>query len=61
MNKPVKYKEPNALIEARKLVNSLIFGTDAWENAMQEVRRLAQIETDADQAIVNHKCTFDRD
>jgi hypothetical protein len=61
MKKPAKYKEPKALIEARKLVNSLNFGTDAWETAMQEVRRLAQIETDSDQALVNHKCVFDRD
>lgn len=55
------YKEPKALTEARKLVNSLTFGTEAWEEAMSNVRKLVQAETDADQALINHRCVFDRD
>lgn len=55
------YKEPKALIEARKLANSLTFGTDAWEEAMNNVRKLVQAETDADQALINYRCAFDRD
>lgn len=55
------YKEPKTLIEARKLVNSLTFGTDEWEEAMVNVRKLVQAETDADQALINHRCVFDRD
>jgi len=55
------YKEPKALIEARNVVRSLEFGTDQWEAAMQIVRDLVQAETDADQALLNHRCVFDRD
>lgn len=55
------YKEPKSLIKARKLVNTLQFGTEAWEAAMVNVRRLLQAETDADQALINHRCVFDRD
>lgn len=59
--KTKSYKEPKSLLEARKLVNSLQFGTDAWEEAMANVRKLVQAETDADQALINHRCVFDRD
>lgn len=55
------YKEPKALIEARNVVRSLEFGTEAWEEAMANVRKLVQAETDADQALLNHRCVFDRD
>jgi len=55
------YKEHKALSEARELVNTLKFGTEAWEAAMSKVRNLVQAETDADQAILNHRCKFDRD
>jgi hypothetical protein len=59
--KTKSYKEPKALIEARALVNTLPFGTEAWEAAMANVRNLVQAETDADQALLNHRCKFDRD
>lgn len=59
--KTKSYKEPKALIVARALVNTLNFGTEAWEAAMANVRKLVQAETDADQAILNHRCVFDRD
>ena len=55
------YREPKALVEARNVVRSLEFGTDEWEAAMQIVRDLVQAETDADQALLNHRCVFDRD
>lgn len=55
------YKEPTVLVEARNVVRSLEFGTDEWEAAMQIVRDLVQAETDADQALLNHRCVFDRD
>lgn len=59
--KASKHSEPKALVEARKLVNSLEFGTEAWEEAMQTVSMLVQAETDADQALINHRCVFNRD
>ena len=55
------YQEPKALAEARIVVKLLQFGTDEWEAAMQIVRDLVQAETDADQALLNHRCVFDRD
>lgn len=55
------YKEPKTLVEARNVVRSLKFGTNEWEAAMQIVRGLVQVETDADQALLNHRCVFDRD
>lgn len=55
------YKEPKRLVEARNVVRSFGFGTDEWEAAMQIVRDLVQVETDADQALINHRCVFDRD
>ncbi len=55
------YKEPKALTEARIVVKRLEFGTDEWESAMEVVRNLVQAETDADQALINHRCVFDRD
>lgn len=55
------YKEPKELTEARKLVNTLTFGTQAWEEAMNNVRKLVQAETDNDQALLNHRCVFNRD
>lgn len=55
------YKEPKELADARDVVRSLTFGTDEWEEAMANVRKLVQAETDADQALLNHRCVFDRD
>lgn len=59
--KTPKYQEPKALANARDVVRSLTFGTDEWEAAMQVVRDLCQKENDNDQAILNHRCVFDRD
>lgn len=55
------YKEPKELADARAAVRSLTFGTDEWESAMEIVRKLVQAETDADQALLNHRCVYDRD
>jgi lipopolysaccharide biosynthesis regulator YciM len=55
------YKEPKELSDARDVVRSLTFGTDEWEAAMEIVRNLVQIETDSNQALINHRCVFDRD
>lgn len=55
------YKEPKELADARDVVRSLTFGTDEWEAAMEIVRNLVQIETDSNQALINHRCVFDRD
>ncbi len=55
------YKEPKELADARDVVRSLTFGTDEWEAAMEIVRNLVQIETASDQALINHRCVFDRD
>lgn len=59
--KTQKYQEPKALADARDVVRSLTFGTHEWEAAMEVVRKLVQIETDCDQALINHRCIFDRD
>lgn len=56
-----KYQEPKELADARDVVRSLTFGTDEWEAAMEIVRKLVQIEIECDQALINHRCVFDRD
>ena len=49
-----------ALKEAREAVNALTFGTAEWEAAMQVVRELVEKANDADNAILNHRCDFNR-
>lgn len=49
-----------ALKEARAAVNALTFGTAEWEAAMEVVRGLVEAGNAADNAILNHRCDFDR-
>lgn len=52
--------QDKALKQARAVVNTLKFGTQEWEEAMQVVRNLVEKQNAADQAIINHKCDFSR-